>query len=62
MTLASLYIWHREQAERFEHLAKNHQTTGASVHRNAVTRRNEKLAQFHKDAAKVLDAIRLANR
>lgn len=57
MTLEKLAFWHREQAERFEYLAKNHKTTGATVHLNAVTRRNEVQAAFHREAH---DAIRAA--
>ena len=56
MTLRQLFIWHREQQERFEDLAKNHKTCAAPVYRAAVTRRNEKLAKFHADAAAVLKA------
>lgn len=56
MTLRQLYIWHREQQERFEDLAKNHKTCASKVYRDAVTRRNEKLAKFHADAAAVLRA------
>lgn len=55
MNLSSLFLWHREQAERFDWLAQHHKTTGGGQrHRDAVTRRNLKLAQFHADAAKVL--------
>jgi hypothetical protein len=58
MTVEQLYMWHREQAERYEDLARNHRTTGASVVRNAVTRRNLKLAEFHTEAAAVLNEVR----
>lgn len=54
MTLDQLFLWHREQAERFAWLADNHKTTGATVHRGAVTRRNRKLAAFHAEAASLL--------
>ncbi|MGQ7937317.1 hypothetical protein [Paraburkholderia sp. D1E] len=54
MTLSQLFMWHREQAERFAWLADNHKTTGGAVHRAAVTRRNQKLAAFHAEAASML--------
>lgn len=54
MTLLDLLQWHREQQERFEYLAVNHKTYGAQIHRDAVTRRNVKLASFHAEAATVL--------
>lgn len=48
MDLAALFMWHREQQERFAWLAEHHKTTGGGqCHRDAVTRRNLKLAQFH---------------
>jgi len=57
MTLMELFVWHREQAERYEDLAKNHTTTGARVHRAAVTRRYVKQAEFHQAAAGVLKPL-----
>jgi hypothetical protein len=57
MTLESLHIWHREQAERYAWLAANHKTTGSSLHIKNVTRRNEKMAAFHRDAAAVLKPV-----
>ncbi|WP_144154524.1 hypothetical protein [Paraburkholderia sp. BCC1885] len=55
MTLPELFMWHREQVERFAWLADNHKTTGGGTrHRAAVTRRNQKLAAFHADAASLL--------
>lgn len=55
VTLDQLFMWHREQAERFAWLADNHKTTGGDTrHRAGVTRRNQKLAAFHADAASVL--------
>lgn len=63
MNLAALFIWHREQAERFEWLAGHHKTAGGGqCHRDAVTRRNLKLAKFHADAAKVLKEVIHANQ
>lgn len=59
MTLDELYLWHREQAERYRHLAENHRTTGATRCREAVTRRNIKLTEFHRDAAECLKALRV---
>ena len=56
MTLKQLIQWHREQQERYEDLAKNHKTTGASNHRDAVTRRNLKLAKFHAEAVVAIRA------
>jgi hypothetical protein len=58
MDLRSLFMWHREQQKRFAWLADNHKTTGGGqCHRDAVTRRNLKLAQFHADAAKTLKEV-----
>lgn len=57
MTPLELLKHHREQVERFEHLATNHKTTGAPTHRNAVARRNTKLAQFHMEAVECLKLL-----
>jgi hypothetical protein len=60
VTLDQLYLWHREQSERFAWLADNHKTTGVvgSAHRAAVTRRNQKLARFHAEAAQCIKSLK----
>jgi hypothetical protein len=60
MTLAQLYLWHRQEAERFTDLSKSHQTNGSTTHRNAVTRRYEKQAEFHSHAATLLKLLATA--
>lgn len=61
MTLDQLFLWHREQQERFAWLAENHKTAGGGqCHKDAVTRRNLKQAKFHADAAGVLKQARAA--
>lgn len=57
MTLAELYLWHREQAERFADNARNHKTTGAPRVIDAVTRRYNVQAQFHQEAAALLKPL-----
>lgn len=54
MTLPQLYLWHREQAERYADRAKDHKTNAAQVYREAVTRRYEKQSEFHARAATLL--------
>lgn len=58
MTLDQLYLWHREQAERFEYQAENHKTMGAAKLRASISRSYKKRADFHKDAAALLDDLR----
>jgi hypothetical protein len=63
MNIANLFLWHREQSERFEWLAEHHKTTGGGqCHRDAVTRRNLKLAKFHADASKAIKEVIHANQ
>ena len=57
MTLDQLFLWHREQQDRFAWLAEHHKTAGGGQC-HAVTRRNLKLAQFHADAVAVLKGAR----
>lgn len=57
MTLLRLYLWHREQAERFSDLARSHKTCAARVYRAAVSRRYGAQSEFHAQAALALRPV-----
>lgn len=59
MTLDQLYLWHREQQERFEHLAAHNKANLASVYKASLKRTYERQATFHSRAVALLKSLRL---
>jgi len=61
VTLDQLYLWHREQQERFEHLAMNNKANLATVYKASLKRTYERQATFHSRAVALLKSLRLAS-
>ena len=60
MTLDQLYVWHREQQERFEHLATHNKANLAAVYKASLKRTYENQAAFHARAVALLKSLRLS--
>jgi len=58
MTLDQLYLWHREQQERFADLAENNKANLATVYKASLKRTYETRADFHSRAAVLLKMLR----
>lgn len=58
MTVTELYMWHKEQAERFEDRAVEHKTMGPAKLRASISRSYLKKAAFHREAEKMLNDVR----
>jgi hypothetical protein len=61
VTLDQLYLWHREQQERFEHLAMHNKANLANVYKASLKRTYERQATFHSRAVALLKSLRLAS-
>ncbi|MEM5371315.1 hypothetical protein V4C53_35520 [Paraburkholderia azotifigens] len=58
MTLDQLYIWHREQQERWSGLAENNKANLPTVYKASLKRTYHKKADFHADAVALLKSMR----
>lgn len=54
MTLDDLILWHRDQAERYERLARESRARLPQPYKESLKRSNERHAAFHEAAARVL--------
>jgi hypothetical protein len=57
MTLDQLYIWHREQQERYDNLAAHNKANLAAVYKASLKRTYEKQASFHARAVALLKVL-----
>ncbi|HEY1999719.1 hypothetical protein [Paraburkholderia sp.] len=60
MTLDQLYMWHREQQERYEHLAEHNKANLPAVYKASLKRTYERQANFHTRAVALLKSLRAA--
>ena len=60
MTLDQLYIWHREQQERWSHLAENNKANLPPVYKASLKRTYQTKADFHSRAVALLKSLRAA--
>lgn len=58
MTLDQLYIWHREQQERWSGLAENNKANLPTVYKASLKRTYQKKADFHANAVALLKSVR----
>ena len=58
MTLDQLFLWHREQQERFENLAEHNKANLPRVYKASLRRTYEKRADFHERAVALLKSVR----
>ncbi|QBQ99212.1 hypothetical protein [Paraburkholderia pallida] len=58
MTLDQLFLWHREQHERWAHLAENNKATLSQPYKSSLKRSYEKKAAFHAKAATIINPLR----
>lgn len=58
MTLTDLFMWHREQQERFEHLAEHNKANLPRVYKASLRRSYETKADFHSRAVALLKSLR----
>jgi hypothetical protein len=56
--LDELYIWHREQFERWDHLADHNKAVLATRYKESLRRTYRKQAAFHANAAELLKSMR----
>jgi hypothetical protein len=61
MTLDQLYVWHREQFERWDHLAENNKANLPDVYKASLRRTYRKKADFHAGAVALLKEVRRSN-
>ena len=61
MTLDQLYIWHREQQERWSNLAENNKANLPAVYKASLKRTYETKADFHARAVALLKSLRSAS-
>ncbi|CAG9193964.1 hypothetical protein BCAR13_110074 [Paraburkholderia caribensis] len=59
MTLDQLYLWHREQQERYEDLAAHNKANLPAVYKASLKRTYERKASFHERAVSLLKSLRL---
>ena len=60
MTLDQLYIWHREQQERWSGLAEHNKANLPTVYKASLKRTYEKKAAFHEQAVALIKDLRSA--
>jgi hypothetical protein len=59
VTLDQLYMWHREQQERWGNLAANNKANLPAVYKASLKRTYERKANFHSQAVALLKSLRL---
>ncbi|QCP50190.1 hypothetical protein FAZ95_13975 [Trinickia violacea] len=62
MTLDQLFLWHREQHERFANLAENNKANLPQPYKASLKRTYEKQAKFHSQAVAQLNSLRQSRR
>ncbi|MBB2928346.1 hypothetical protein [Paraburkholderia silvatlantica] len=60
MTLDQLFLWHREQHERWAHLAEHNKANMPMPYKASLKRTYEKKAAFHAEAASLIKPLREA--
>lgn len=60
MTLDQLYMWHREQQERFDNLAENNKANLPAVYKASLKRTYQTKSDFHSRAVSLLKSLRAA--
>ncbi|MFM0432308.1 hypothetical protein PQQ75_25080 [Paraburkholderia aspalathi] len=60
MTLDELHLWHREQQERWEHLAEHNKANLPAVYKASLKRTYQTKADFHSRAVALLKSLRVA--
>lgn len=60
MTLDQLYVWHREQFERWDHLAEHNKANLSGAYKASLRRTYRKQADFHAAAVALLKTLREA--
>lgn len=58
MTLGQLYMWHREQQERWSNLAENNKANLPTVYKASLKCTYETKADFHSRAVALLKSLR----
>ncbi|MFM0163915.1 hypothetical protein PQR39_26310 [Paraburkholderia sediminicola] len=61
MTLDQLFIWHREQQERWDNLAENNKANLPAVYKASLKRTYQAKADFHSHAVALLKTVRAAS-
>jgi len=62
VTLDQLYLWHREQQERWAHLAEHNRACLPPVYKASLRRTYETKADFHARAVELLKGLRMKER
>jgi hypothetical protein len=60
VTLDQLYMWHREQQERWSNLAENNKANLPTAYKASLKRTYETKADFHSRAVELLKSMRAA--